>query len=470
MAELPSTMENLSLAEGKNAGGGFSWEDVKDDIPQKYITNAERVLGWTEGPTEIQVQVLKKIVSNEDANSEKNIVAQAQLGSGKSGMFGFAVLRKLDLNKGLQAVIFCDTRELATQTAEDLSKLAGDDVRVWVCVKEKVGKIRNEVKDGAPHIIVGTVGSLNHNMVKRRRFKREDIDLIVVDEADTILIKSEKNKGTFNQIKKITDSIKKKNPKSKIILVSATIPDDSSQKQKDKEVLTGFKTIIGKNFDSVRTVTTKDLAGDYIKKYKVKCNDFKDKMEVLVELYGIQAETKDLGQCIVFCNSHPSLNELDRFVKKSEKMKDTKVLVLHGRLKGDERDKVVQEFRQGQHKICMCTDVLSKGFNLPEVSVVINFEVAYKQKTHLHRMGRCGRIGQDRVHQNGVCITLLGNGTSPIQAQRGIRPDPNYDVNMLKKIEVGLNEAVKSKSVDRRNIEEISKVFEDAQRAGTNRE
>jgi len=292
----------------------------------------------------------------------------------------------------------------------------------------------------------------------------------VVDEADTILIKSEKNKGTFNQIKKITDSIKKKNPKSKIILVSATIPDDSSQKQKDKEVLTGFKTIIGKNFDSVRTVTTKDLAGDYIKKYKVKCNDFKDKMEVLVELYGIQAETKDLGQCIVFCNSHPSLNELDRFVKKSEKMKDTKVLVLHGRLKGDERDKVVQEFRQGQHKICMCTDVLSKGFNLPEVSVVINFEVAYKQKTHLHRMGRCGRIGQDRVHQNGVCITLLGNGTSPIQAQRGIRADPNYDVNMLKKIEVGLNEAVKSKSVDRRNIEEISKVFEDAQRAGTNRE
>jgi len=175
--ELQTELQNLSLAEGEN------WKDVKDFIPEKYITNAERVLGWKLGPTRIQVEVLKKIVSNEEAKSEKHIVAQAELGSGKTGMFGFAILRKLDLNRGLQALVFCDTMELTIQTAKEISKLAGNDVRVWTAFRGEIKKINNEVEEGDPHIIVGTVGTL-FNMVKKRNFKGKDIDLIVVDEAD----------------------------------------------------------------------------------------------------------------------------------------------------------------------------------------------------------------------------------------------------------------------------------------------
>jgi len=176
-----------------------------------------------------------------------------------------------------------------------------------------------------------------------------------------------------------------------------------------------------------------------------------------------------MGQCIVFCNSHASLGLLDQFVKKHEDMKDTKVLVLHGRLGTSARKKVVQEFREGCHKIVMCTfGVLSRGFNLPDVSVVINFEAALTQVNHLHRMGRCGRIDQDRIPQKGVCITLLGDGYSPAQPNRA--PDPNRDVNWFKNIEKGLKEEVKSVEVNRRNIKAVAEVFKHAQRAGTSRE
>jgi len=192
-------------------------------------------------------------------------------------------------------------------------------------------------------------------------------------------------------------------------------------------------------------------------------------MQFLVDLYGFQSDTPDMGQCIVFCNSHASLDLLDQFVKKNEDMKDTKVLVLHGRLGTSARKKVVQEFREGCHKIVMCTfGVLSRGFNLPDVSVVINFEAALTQVNHLQRMGRCGRIDQDRIHQKGVCITLLGDGYSPAKPHRA--PDPNRDVNWFKKIEKGLKEEVKSVEVDRSNLEDIAEVFEHAQRAGTSRE
>eukprot|EP00465_Bigelowiella_longifila_P004608 CAMPEP_0185255332 /NCGR_PEP_ID=MMETSP1359-20130426/4351_1 /TAXON_ID=552665 /ORGANISM="Bigelowiella longifila, Strain CCMP242" /LENGTH=264 /DNA_ID=CAMNT_0027839131 /DNA_START=108 /DNA_END=902 /DNA_ORIENTATION=+ len=263
--------------------------------------------------------------------------------------------------------------------------------------------------------------------------------------------------------------MKNKKIRPKIILVSATIPDENSKRKKDMNILSAFKSTVGTDYDSVRLTSNKDLAGDYIKKYKIKCDNFDDKMRFIIDLYGIQAETKDLGQCIVFCTNKQSLAKLGDFVRNHDDMKDTEVLVLSGSLKGDKRDKVVREFREGVHKILISTDVLARGFNLPDVSVVINFEVPYEQETYIHRMGRCGRIDQDRVHQKGVCITLLGDGTSPSQEERGIRPDPNYEVNKFKKIEQGLAPGVISTSVDRTNIEEISKVFEHAERAKTKR-
>mmetsp|Transcript_28990 Transcript_28990/g.40058 ORF Transcript_28990/g.40058 Transcript_28990/m.40058 type:complete len:311 (-) Transcript_28990:86-1018(-) len=276
---------------------------------------------------------------------------------------------------------------------------------------------------------------------------------------------------------------------SKIILVSATIPNESSNDRRDQSILRGFKMILdpdyvpkpkpkpkpksdpkpGPGYDIVRLTTTKDVAGNHIKKFKIKCRNFKDKMQFLVDLYGFQSDTPDMGQCIVFCNSHASLGLLDQFVKKHEDMKDTKVLVLHGRLGTSARKKVVQEFREGCHKIVMCTfGVLSRGFNLPDVSIVINFEAALTQVNHLHRMGRCGRIDQDRIPQKGVCITLLGDGYSPAKPHRA--PDPNRDVNWFKNIEKGLKEEVKSVEVNRRNIKAVAEVFKHAQRAGTSRE
>jgi len=286
--ELQTELQNLSLAEGEN------WKDVKDFIPEKYITNAERVLGWKLGPTRIQVEVLKKIVSNEEAKSEKHIVAQAELGSGKTGMFGFAILRKLDLNRGLQALVFCDTMELTIQTAKEISKLAGNDVRVWTAFRGEIKKINNEVEEGDPHIIVGTVGTL-FNMVKKRNFKGKDIDLIVVDEADKMLNDIKSNGRELGNIRTIVKKIHKAREKakvetsSKIILVSATIPNESSNDRRDQSILRGFKSIVDSDYDSVRLTTTKDVAGNHIKKFKIKCRNFKDKMQFLVDLYGIHA-------------------------------------------------------------------------------------------------------------------------------------------------------------------------------------
>eukprot|EP00466_Bigelowiella_natans_P005169 jgi/Bigna1/132102/aug1.16_g6810 len=449
--ELQTKLQNLSLAEGEN------WKDVKDFIPEKYITNAERVLGWESGPTRIQVEVLKKLSSNEEAKSEKHIVAQAEMGSGKTGMFCFAILRKLDLNRGLQALVFCDTMELTIQTAKEMSKLAGNDVRVWTAFRGEIKKINNEVEEGDPHIIVGTVGTL-FNMVKKRNFKGKDIDLIVVDEADKLVrLPSNPDQSILRGFKMILDPdyVPKPKPKPK------PKPTPKPKPKSDPKP--------GPGYDIVRLTTTKDLAGNHIKKFKIKCSDFKNKMQFLVDLYGFQSDTPDMGQCIVFCNSHASLGLLDQFVKKHEDMKDTKVLVLHGGLGTSARKKVVQEFSEGCHKIVMCTfGVLSRGFNLPDVSVVINFEAALTQVNHLHRMGRCGRIDQDRIPQKGVCITLLGDGYSPAQPNRA--PDPNRDVNWFKNIEKGLKEEVKSVEVNRRNIKAVAEVFKHAQRAGTSRE
>eukprot|EP00465_Bigelowiella_longifila_P013350 CAMPEP_0185271810 /NCGR_PEP_ID=MMETSP1359-20130426/45664_1 /TAXON_ID=552665 /ORGANISM="Bigelowiella longifila, Strain CCMP242" /LENGTH=189 /DNA_ID=CAMNT_0027863879 /DNA_START=42 /DNA_END=608 /DNA_ORIENTATION=+ len=189
MTEIATGLEALSVSDSHEKGlsvakQSYSWEDVKGIIPEKYIKNAIDVLQWRTGPTRIQAQVLKKIATNEENKSEKHIVAQAELGSGKTGMFGFAILRKIDPNKGLQALILCHTRELAIQTADEISKMAGNDVRVWTAVPELIAKVNNDVKDGPPQIVVGTTGTVNAKMVKKRDLKKKEIELIVVDEAD----------------------------------------------------------------------------------------------------------------------------------------------------------------------------------------------------------------------------------------------------------------------------------------------
>jgi len=309
--------------------------------------------------------------------SGKDIIAQAQSGTGKTGTFTISILHRIVYEELVpQAMIIVPTRELAQQIKKVMSSI-GEYSKVKVLALIGGTDIRSDIyslKDGV-HVIVGTPGRI-YDMINRGNLKLEQLKVLVLDEADQML-----DRGFKDQIYEI---FKTGIPKeTQIALFSATWTKDS------EEISKKFMT------DPVRIMLQKEnLTLEGIKQYKILLKKEEFKFGVLLDIY----QALSLKQTIIYCNNKKKVEDLALNLTE-HKMSMT---VLHGDMSQTEREKIMSEFHKGSVRILITTDLLARGIDVQQLSLVINYDIPNNRENYIHRIGRTGRFGRKGVALNFV--------------------------------------------------------------------
>lgn len=344
--------------EQEEQGKGLRYEDAGID---GRILRAVKELGF-EHMTPIQEQAIPLFMTGRD------IIGQAQTGTGKTAAFGIPILQKINPeNRSLQAVILCPTRELAMQAADELRKFAKymNGIKVLpVYGGQEIYKQIKNLKTGV-QIVVGTPGRVMDHM-RRHTLKMDQVHTVVLDEADEML-----NMGFREDIETI---LKEMPEKRQTGLFSATMP---------KPILDITKTY-QKDAAYVK-MTPKEVTIPLIKQayYQVRKQD---KEEVLCRLIDYYAP----GRALIFCNTKRMVDELTEHLKG----RGYEVEGLHGDLTQGQRDTVMNLFRSGRTNILIATDVAARGIDVSDVEAVYNFDVPEDIEYYVHRIGRTGRAGK----------------------------------------------------------------------------
>ncbi len=315
-----------------------------------------------EYPSNIQKKAIKPVIDNND------IVAQSQSGTGKTGTFIISSLQKVDPEeKSTQVLILSPTRELASQSYEVAKKISSyTKITISLIVGGKsIGNDFSKLDKGS-QIIIGTPGRV-FDMLKRYVLRSDKIKLLVIDEADEML-----SSGFKEQVYDILQYIPQT---SNIGLFSATISQD----------ILDITNRIMKN--PLRILVKKDdLTLEGIKQFYVYVNNEHVKYEVLKELYS----SISISQTIIYCNSKRKATFL------TEKLSEEGFTIscIHSDMVQNDRDKVVKSFRNGSTRILIATDIIARGIDVQQVSVVINYDIPKYRETYIHRIGRSGRYGK----------------------------------------------------------------------------
>ncbi|KAL8850706.1 MAG: hypothetical protein Q9221_004354 [Calogaya cf. arnoldii] len=323
-----------------------------------------------ERPSAIQQRAIMPVIKGSD------VIAQAQSGTGKTATFSISVLQKLDPNvKACQALILAPTRELAQQIQKVVVAI-GDfmNVECHACIGGT--SVRDDMKalgDG-PQVVVGTPGRVQ-DMIQRRVLKTDSMKMFVLDEADEML-----SRGFTEQIYDIFQLL----PQStQVVLLSATMPQDVL------EVTTKFMR------DPVRILVKKDeLTLEGIKQFYIAVEKEDWKLDTLSDLY----ETVTITQAVIFCNTRRKVDWLTN--KLTER--DFTVSAMHGDMDQGQRDLIMKEFRSGSSRVLIATDLLARGIDVQQVSLVINYDLPANRENYIHRIGRGGRFGRKGVAINFV--------------------------------------------------------------------
>lgn len=323
-----------------------------------------------EKPSAIQQRGIKPILDRHDT------IGQAQSGTGKTATFAIAALQLIDYSiNNCQVLILAPTRELAQQIQKVVLAL-GDylQVRCHACVGGTV--VRDDIaklKAGV-HMVVGTPGRV-HDMMEKRHLRVDDMKLFIMDEADEML-----SRGFKSQI---YDVFKKLPPDVQVALFSATMPQDIL------ELTTKFmrdpKRILVKN---------DELTLEGIRQFYVAVEKEDWKLETLCDLY----ETLTITQAIIYCNTRRKVDFLTS--KMSER--DFTVSSMHGDMDQKSREMIMREFRSGSTRVLITTDLLARGIDVQQVSLVINYDLPATKENYIHRIGRSGRFGRKGVAINFV--------------------------------------------------------------------
>ena len=305
-----------------------------------------------------------------------DLISQAQSGTGKTGAFAMGCLNSLDEDlKRTQVLIISPTHELVNQTYDVLENI-GKYMNVTM-MKVMGGTNMNECRDGLskdPQIIVGSPGRIL-DMINRRNLFTDNIRQVILDEADEIL--------SYGFKESIHDIIKSIPQNSQICLFSATIPEDVLDLS--NKFLREPENILVKK----EALTLEGIRQFFI---NVKVNDWK--LDVLKDLY----DTINISQCIIYINSRNKLMDVYENLSGA----DFPVSYIHGELTSQERKKTMEEFKSGHTRILLSTDLLSRGIDIQQLSLVINFDLPKSKETYIHRIGRSGRYGR-----KGVSINLV---------------------------------------------------------------
>lgn len=323
-----------------------------------------------EKPSAIQQRAIIPVVKGRD------VIAQAQSGTGKTATFSIAMLQKVDIQmRETQMLVLSPTRELATQIQKVVLAL-GDymSVQCHACIGgTNVGEDIRKL-DYGQHVVSGTPGRV-FDMIKRRSLRTRNIKMLILDEADEML-----NKGFKEQIYDIYRFLP---PSTQVVLVSATLPHEILEMTKK------FMT------DPIRILVKRDeLTLEGIKQFFVAVEKEEWKFDTLCDLY----DTLTITQAVIFCNTKRKVEWL------TEKMREANFTVssMHGDMPQKERETIMKEFRGGDSRVLITTDVWARGIDVQQVSLVINYDLPNNRELYIHRIGRSGRYGRRGVAINFV--------------------------------------------------------------------
>lgn len=330
-----------------------------------------------ETPSAIQQRAIMPIIRGRD------VIAQAQSGTGKTATYTIAALQGLDSRSHeCQVLILAPTRELARQIQKVVLAL-GDylDVRCHACTGgTSVDVDLNTLKMGV-QILVGTPGRVL-DMISRGVLNTKSIRLFVLDEADEML-----SKGFTEQIYHIFQVM---NEDLQVVLMSATMPESVL------EVTKAFMR------DPVRILVKKEeLTLEGIKQFYVNVERDENKLSTLSDLY----ESLQVTQSVIFCNTR----RVVEWLQKEMTDREFTVSAIHGEMPQEERDKIMKSFLDGQSRVLLTTDLLARGIDVHQVSLVINYDLPKDRENYIHRIGRGGRFGR-----KGVAINFVTNEDHPV--------------------------------------------------------
>jgi len=364
-------------------GGGLTDADIEtnwDEAIESFDAmelNEELLRGiyayGFEKPSAIQQRAIRPTILGRD------LIAQAQSGTGKTATFAIGTLAKLDAKlRECQALILAPTRELAQQIQKVVIAL-GDymEVQVHACVGGTA--VRDDIRtlQAGVHIVVGTPGRV-YDMINRRALRLDSIKQFMLDEADEMLSRGFKDQ-IYDIFKFLPETVQ-------VCLFSATMPLDVL------EVTQRFMR------EPVRILVKKDeLTLEGIKQFYIAVDREEWKLDTLCDLY----ETLTITQAIIYCNTRRKVD----WLQEQMQGRDFTVSCMHGDMDQRERDIIMREFRSGSSRVLITTDLLARGIDVQQVSLVINFDLPTNRENYIHRIGRSGRFGR-----KGVAINFLTEG------------------------------------------------------------
>ena len=305
----------------------------------------------------------------------KDVIGQAQTGTGKTAAFGLPTLEKIRTEEAtIQALVIAPTRELAVQSQEELFRFGrskGVKVRS-VYGGSSIEKQIKALKSGA-HIVVGTPGRLL-DLIKRKALKLQDVETLILDEADEML-----NMGFLEDIEAIISRV----PESRqTLLFSATMP----------EAIKRIGVQFMKDPEHVK-IAAKELTTELVDQYYIRVKE-QEKFDTMTRLMDV--EQPELS--IVFGRTKRRVDELTRGLK----IRGFRAEGIHGDLDQNKRLRVLRDFKNGNLDVLVATDVAARGLDISGVSHVYNYDIPQDPESYVHRIGRTGRAGQ-----TGQSITFV---------------------------------------------------------------
>jgi len=349
-----------------------SFEELK---LSKELLDGVYAMGFKK-PSKIQESALPLILANQ------NLIAQAQSGTGKTAAFVLGILSKCNSSFAYpQALCVCPTRELARQIIATIKNI-GRFTKLTTCL---VSGEENFSKKISNQIVVGTPGKIIQCLEEKLIIGR-DIKILVLDEADFLI------EGSLGeQTKKLKRHLP---PNCQYLLFSATFRED----------VYAYATRLVPSPRAEIILKKEELSIKGIKQYYIMCPNEEGKFKVLSDIYGFLT----IGQSIIFCDTRKNVYALQEKMQKD----GHKVGMFTRDLTAEERDKIIDAFRNARIKVLIATDVLGRGVDILGVTLVVNYELPYtpnednnriNYEQYLHRIGRSGRFGRKGIAINLIC-------------------------------------------------------------------
>ena len=331
-------------------------------------------------PSKIQERALPLLLHN----PPRNMIAQSQSGTGKTAAFSLTMLTRVNPEDASpQAICLAPSRELARQTLEVVQEMGKfTKITSQLIVPDSFEKN----KQINSQVIVGTPGTVL-DLMRRKLMQLQKIKIFVLDEADNML----DQQGLGDQCIRVKRFLPKD---TQLVLFSATFAD--AVRQYAKKIVPNANTL---------ELQTNEVNVDAIKQLYMDCKNEADKFDVLTELYGLMT----IGSSIIFVATKKTANVLYGKLKSE----GHEVSILHGDLQTQERDRLIDDFREGRSKVLITTNVLARGIDIPTVSMVVNYDLPTLANgqadpaTYIHRIGRTGRFGR-----KGVAISFVHDKNS----------------------------------------------------------